>query len=316
MIEHLLRNLPLKLLALGLALAVWVAVTGENRIFGDFRVPLQVDLRDDRILSGLPPTTVSVRLKGSESAIRRVDPLRLALRVDLRDADMGERKIQLGPRDLRGVPRDVEVALVEPDRLSLRVDRRARRSLPVAPLFVGKPPAGYAFYGSVVVPDSLEVEGPAADVEAMDRLRTDPIHLEGREVSFVERVGAVPAPAGTRVVDPRPLEVRVAIDAAPTRATLEGVRVVLAGQPRAASVAPSAVRVVLSGPPALVARMRPYQLRAVADLTGLAPRSSPLLVPLRVDFPEIPAGELARISVRSVTPASAEVRLAPRRPPP
>ena len=104
----------LKVLALALAVAIWMAVTGEGRGVQDFRVPVDVALGTGATLSGSPPTNVTVRLRGPDSLLRRVDPYDLTIRVDLRDAVAGDRTVQLTPRNVAGVPADVEVALIDP----------------------------------------------------------------------------------------------------------------------------------------------------------------------------------------------------------
>ncbi len=312
MLEKLLRDWPLKLLAVVLAFAIWVAVTGESRIVQDTRIPLDVELRSDRILAGSPPTEVGVRLRGSEAGVRHA-MTGLVMHVDLRDSAPGERIVQLLPAMIRGLPPDVEIVQLVPDRLNLNVDTLAKRTVPVVPSFVGRPPVGYAFYGTLVTPDAVEVEGPESAMGGLSRLRTDPIHLDNRTAPFTARVGAVPESLELRVVDPRPVEVRVEVDTAPVETVLDHVPVVLADEVFEASVSPSTVRVSLSGPAALIGGIRAFQVRAVADLSGLAPKSAPYLVPLRVSLLDIPPADLARITARPLGNEKVSVRVTNRR---
>jgi len=307
------RNWPLKILALLLAFAVWVAMTGESRIVQDLRVPLDVALPDGLIAAETPPTTVGVRLRGPESLLRRLDPLPLEIHVDLRDAAPGPRNVQLTSEDVDGVPRGIEVALIEPDRFRVHLDRRAKKLLPIVPSFAGQPPRGYAVYDVRVTPDALEVEGPESKVAALTRLRTDPIHLENRSAPFSARTTAVPATPEVRVIDPQPLEAQVDVDLAPTARTYEGVPVLLAGQVYDARRSPSSIDVTLSGPPALLASLRRDQLRAVADVQGLAPRAEAYSVPLRVELLGLPARDLARMTVKSLSRQRVSVTLSNRR---
>ena len=53
-------------------------------------VKIRLDLPEDRVLSTDPPTTVTVRLRGAQTSLRRLDALRLAVSVDLRDGVVGE----------------------------------------------------------------------------------------------------------------------------------------------------------------------------------------------------------------------------------
>jgi YbbR domain-containing protein len=313
MLDAILRHWPLKLLALVLALAVWIAVAGESRVVQDFRIPVDFQLGSSFILEGAIPTTISVRLRGPETTLRRLQPFNLAMRVDLRDADVGERNVQLSESQIDGVPPGVAVEMIDPGRLSLTVTRRARRTVPVAPAFVGRPAAGRAFYWAQAKPETVEIEGPAAKVEAVAHVRTDPIHLDGRTLPFTVRVGAVPDAADVRVVDARPIEIVAHVDVAPVEASFDDVPVLLAGKIFEAVVSPTSVRITLSGPPTLLQAIRPTQLRAVADLEGLAPGREAHQVPLRLDFVGVPLEDLARITVRQLSPSKVRVRLQDKR---
>lgn len=313
MLERVTRNWPLKLLALGLAFAVWVAVTGENRIVVDLKVPVEVVLPQDRLLTRPAPPTVSVELRGAETVLRGIDSTDLALRLDLRETGSGAREVRLAEGDLKGLPRGIEVLQFDPERLPLEIGERKRRSLPVTPSFLNKPPEGYALYGAQVVPESVDVEGPEREVVSLSRLRTDPIHLEGRTQTFTALVGAVSDNASVRVVDPRPIEVRAFVDAAPVEVTIDDVPVVLAGQVPAASPVPRAVRVTLSGPPAVLSGIVPSQVRAVADVSGLVPRAEAYRLSLRAEILRVSPDELARITVKSISSSSVSVVLPERK---
>jgi YbbR domain-containing protein len=313
MLERLLRNWPLKLLALGLASAVWVAVTGDSRVLQVYPAPLDIRLPPGCVLAGAAPTKVNVSLRGPERLIRQLDPFKLAFRVDITDAAPGQRNVQLAAESLDGLSRGIEVVQIEPDRLRLTVDRRMRKVLPVAPAFVGAPPPGYGFYGARVVPDTLEVEGPRAEVVGLDRIRTDPIHLEGRTAPFAAAVSAVPERPGTRVLEPREISVHVEVDVAPVRVSFDAVPVVFADQEYEATAQPSSVRVVISGPPAVLRTIRRGQIRPVADLSGFVPRREPYAAELRIEFVGVAAADLARISVKSVSHPKVAVRLSNRR---
>jgi len=315
MLERVTRNWPLKLLAVGLAFAVWVAVTGENRIVADLKVPVNVVLPPGRFLARPAPPTVGVELRGAETVLRGIDSTDLSLRLDLRGAPAGTREVELGAGALTGVPRGVDVVQFDPERLALEIAEGERRSVPVSPSFVNEPPHGYALYGARVVPESVGVEGPGGDVAKLSRLRTDPIHLEGRTQPFTVRVGVVSDRPSVRVLDPGPVEVRALVDAAPVEVTLDEVPVVIAGQLAGASAAPASVRVTLSGPPAVLSAIGPGQVRAVVDVSSLEPRAEPYRLSLRAEILRVSPDDLARVTVKSISRSSVEVTVPDRRTP-
>jgi YbbR domain-containing protein len=311
-LDWLLRRWRLKLLALGLAVAVWITVTGEGRGVQDFNVPVDVVLGTGATLTAPPPTRVTVRLRGPDSLLRRMDPYDLTLRVDLRDAAGGERVVPLTARNVAGVPRDVEVALIEPDRLRLAIAKKKRREVRVVPTIVGKPPRGYQVYRAVARPEALAVEGPEAKIAAATRLNTDPIRVDAQSEPFTTRVGAVPDVADIRVADARPLDVTVYIDLAAVDATIEKVPVVAAGASGPVVIVPSSISVNVSAPSALIPKLRAGHVRAVVDLNGSAALPLVAGLPLRVELPGLDDEERAKVTVRTMSVKKADVRRSAR----
>lgn len=308
MFDRPLRRWPLKALALGLAFAVWIAVTGEGRTVQDFRVPVDVALGDRAILAGSPPLQVEVRLRAPESVLRRVDSYDMDVRVDLRSLAPGSHVVDLTPRLVAGVPRDAEVVRIEPDRIKLDVARKVRREVPVTPTLTGRPPRGYALYRATPRPEALLIEGPESKVGAATRLRTEPIAVDGRREPFVARVAAIAETADVRVVDARPLDVGVQIDLAPVDAAIARVPVVVAGSAEGASASPSTVTVTVLAPSALIPDLRAGHLRAVAEVGTGAAGASLAATPLRVEVVGLDADDRAKVTVKSINPATVRVR--------
>jgi len=237
----------------------------------------------------------------------------MELLVDLTQATRGEQTVQLDGDNLVGLPRGVEVAQVTPNRLSLGVDQALTVEIPVEVSFLGEPPPGYYLYGSRATPETLTVEGPRGLVEALILMPTDPISLENRTEPFVARVGAVPDSPEIRVLDTRLISIRVEVDAAPTAIAFDAVPVVLQGQLFEATTTPGDIQVVLSGPPALLRSIGPGQIRAVVDVSGLASRPESYHLSPRIEFVGMPADDLDRIGVESISSETVDVVLSDRR---
>jgi len=236
--------------------------------------------------------------------------------VTLPEEPLGSRDVALNASNVDGVPRDVRVDFVSPDRLTLAVERRVERRLPVEPTFIGEPPAGFAYYGAEVRPEELLVVGPASEVESIDRLSTGAIRLGAlTSPSTFYLAVALPEPPHVRLLDSRPVEVRVAVYPAPVEQTFSSIAVETAGGVLDARVSPSTATVTLSGPPQLLQLVRPELLRAVADIDGLDPRAEPYRLPLRLDFRDMPGEELdlPLIRVKSIRPREVVVYVGQRR---
>lgn len=313
MLEQLTGNWTLKLLALGLAFGIWVSVTGETSIVQDFSPPLDIRLPENHTLASEAPTTVTVRLRGTETAIRMMDELLLGVQVDLRDGTVGERDVPLTERNLTGIPRGVEMDFINPDRLNVVVDRRVRLRLPVEPTFIGKLPDGMAFYGAEVRPKKLVVEGPAGEVEALESLATSPLRLDNLTEPVTMTAVAVTEGSYLRIADPEPLEVRIIVDATPVERRYSKVPVQVTGSAYSAVVAPTTVDVTLAGPPSLLDSIDENGLLAVINIAELGPGTSDA-VPVTIEYRDLPVEDRSRVTVNSIAPESIDVRVAEEEP--
>lgn len=209
------RNLYLKIFSLLLATACWFVVRSEEDRIKDFEVPLEyVNLPPTLDISGRVIDTVSVRLRAPEPILSMTTADRLSARIDLSRAPVGEQSIPLTPEMIR-IPSGAGVVRISPEIVTLRVERRAKREVPVVAEFTGRPPRGYERGGLAILPPTVTIEGPASEVARVTRATTGTILLEGQTADYeVEVVPIVEAAAGNRVrvISPAgPVRVRIGI---------------------------------------------------------------------------------------------------------
>jgi YbbR domain-containing protein len=218
------QNLRLKIFSLLIAVTWWAVVHGEDQRLKDFVVPIDyVNLASNLEQSGHIVDTVTIRLRAPEAVLRNVTEDKLSVTVDLARSPMGEQHMPLAEK-MMSVPAGTEVVRVSPSVIPVRIERRARREVPIVAEFSGSPPKGYERLGYAVTPPVATVEGPASEVAAVTRALTGTILLEG-EVSDMEFVvRPIPeAPPGSRVrilvpTDPVLVQVRIGpahVDLAP-----------------------------------------------------------------------------------------------------
>jgi YbbR domain-containing protein len=313
MLDRVLVNWPLKLLAVSLAFAIWVFVSSEKSIVLDYDVPLDIQLPEHLALLEAPQTTVSVRLRGPESLIKKISPVGMELGVELSDLPAGNQEVQLTKADLSGIPRGVEVDSIDPSRVQVQLDDRGQLRFPIDVAFLGQPPQGYAFYGARVTPEELTLEGPRSQLSLVEMLPTQPVRLDQRTEPFTATVLAVPGHSSLHVVETTPITVSVQVDVAPVERTFTGVPVEAIGQVYETLVTPTQTAVTLSGPPALLERLRSRQLRLVVDVSRLTPFDQPRQIPVQLDLVDVPVEELSRISMKTVGRREVSVLVSERR---
>ena len=95
-------HLGLKLLSFGLALLLWMVVSGEETVERGLRVPLELQQLPAGIeLTGEVPTTVDVRVRGGSSTLSRVSAGDVVAVLDLKSAREGRRVFPLTSDQVR-----------------------------------------------------------------------------------------------------------------------------------------------------------------------------------------------------------------------
>jgi YbbR domain-containing protein len=291
------RHLGLKVLAVGLATGLWLAVVGERTVERSLRVPLEFENIPSALeIVGSVPAAVDVRVRGASSALSRLQPGDVVAILDLTGARPGSRLFHLRTDQVRA-PFGVEVTQVVPATVPLELERVGRRVVPIVPAIEGTPAPGFVLGAVQVEPPTVEVVGPESRVAQLASATTEPVVVEGATAPVKDVVNVGVADAALRLREPRTAVVHVEVRRAPTSRDLTGVPVALrhlaAG--RRAEVTPAVVSLRVVGDAPETARPGTMAVTAFVDLAGLGPGRYNL--PVRVDAPR----ELGVVDVRPPT---------------
>ncbi len=182
-----LEDWGLKLLALAITIALWLAVTGQNkpttmRISG---VQLNFLRPEGLELSNEPPQTIDVTLTGSRDKLDRIGPRDLIATVDLSDQKPGERVLKLTlARVKMELQEDVKIQGFHPANIPIRLEPMIEASVEVEVKFEGKLPEGFEIKAVTVSPAGVRLRGPADHVNALRKVVTETVWLDGKRESF------------------------------------------------------------------------------------------------------------------------------------
>ncbi|HVF58702.1 MAG TPA: CdaR family protein [Thermoanaerobaculia bacterium] len=184
----------IRLLALAIAVAIWFSVSlDERRKLSEKVVEASVSYNRPRGMIILDPVgTVEVRLRGTERAIRQLNPDLVDVEINLARTPEGQVTVPLGPDDVL-TPDGLEVVSIRPNAIRVELDREITRRVPVEPVLVGEPAAGATVGKPEVLPNQVQVTGPESLLSRLRSLPTAPIGLDGHAVPFDVLV-AVEAP--------------------------------------------------------------------------------------------------------------------------
>ena len=117
------RDFSLKVLAVVIALLLWLSVTDERIIERGFEVPLEFENIPGTLrIGGEPPGVVRVRLRGPGDAVGGVAPDELVAVLDLSGRQPGRQAFDMLAGRLR-TPPGVEVTSVVPETVDLILEQ-------------------------------------------------------------------------------------------------------------------------------------------------------------------------------------------------
>jgi YbbR domain-containing protein len=182
-----LEDWGLKLLALMITLALWLAVTGQNkpvtlRVSG---VQLNFLRHEGLEISNELPSTIEVVLTGSPAKLDRIGPRDLVATVDISDQKPGERIVRLSrDRVQMDLPEGVSLQGFHPATLPIRLEPRVEAQREVEVKFEGTLPEGYELSTVTANPARVRLRGPADRINAVHKAMTETVWLDGKRESF------------------------------------------------------------------------------------------------------------------------------------
>ena len=182
-----LEEWGLKLLALAITFALWLAVTGQNKPVTLRVSNVQVNfLRHEGLeISNDLPSTIEVVLNGSPSKLDQISPRGLVATVDISDQKSGERIVRLSrDRVQMDLPDGVTIQGFHPSTIPIRLEPRVETQLDVEVKFEGSVPEGYEVSNVAVNPVKVRVRGPVDRVGALHKATTETVLLDGRKEAF------------------------------------------------------------------------------------------------------------------------------------
>jgi len=169
-----------KLLALGIAVLLWILVASEPELSTFVTVPLAYkNLPDDMEISGEPVSSISLELRGPSgelASLGEIGGLRPAVIIDMTGVQQGERTYPIGDGNVK-LSRGVHLVRAIPSEARFEFERRAVRTVDVLPQFEGEGAGGYRVDQFTVEPKQLQVIGTASRVARIESVVTDRVDV-------------------------------------------------------------------------------------------------------------------------------------------
>ena len=245
----------LKFISLAFAILLWFLVGGEEMVQVTISVPLEItNVPADLVIANDVPPALAVKVYGPRSLINNVTKQRISKVIDLRGSHAGRVTIDITPSRL-SLPAGVTAMKVDPASVTIVLERRLSRVVPVKAILTGEVENDYELDKVVVDPEQVRISGPESEVAGIRELETYPIELGRATNSFTREIGL--NLHGLHITVDGDSIVKVHVVVRPLEGTMRFQHVQVMSDHRAGKLTwwPAEVTVILEGPKPLLKKI-------------------------------------------------------------
>jgi len=186
LIYKIVENWPAKVLSIAIALILFVFNRMNTLTTRNLSVPLVIETDESLIPSNAYIKSVRVTLRGEDDSIKSILDRDIEAYVDFSRHEIEgwyRAPVQIRRKESARNVEPLEIA-VTPMEISVQLERKASKSVPLIAMIRGKVASGYDLVSHSVSPSEIVVSGPVSIMDSLNEIRTDPIDLDGRNGDF------------------------------------------------------------------------------------------------------------------------------------
>lgn len=212
LLHVLYRNWLLKVVALVLALVVWLILVPQDKVLSRKTIPASLEL--ENIPSGMeivqkPPSTIEITVRAPKRLLAQITPATVAVRLSLGRATTYQQEYPLN-QDMVTLPPGAEVLDMTPNKVTVRLEKTREAVLDVHATIRGKVASGFRIARVEVDPSQVVVHGPEGRLKPKDTVTTAPIDVTDLRQTTVFDVDIILPQPDLRLVATR-TKVRVTV---------------------------------------------------------------------------------------------------------
>ncbi|MCP4915759.1 MAG: hypothetical protein GY913_02440 [Proteobacteria bacterium] len=246
--NFLRENSAWKVGTLLLAIIIWAWIQSEEVIEESAWVKVEYATPEGLVMAQLPTQRVRVTVSGTRSEIKALRKKQdsLQLDVDMQEFKAGVQTVDFVDAEIQGLPEKLEVVGLVPNSLQVELESRVLKTVPVEPAVVGRIADGFRVSRITLVPDTVELSGPASLIEKVEMVSTAGLQVAGLAETSVLSVDVTLPEANLSRTSTEQIEATVEVESVTTTAGFDGVPVAIRAGGWTSET--SHVHVTLAGP--------------------------------------------------------------------
>ncbi len=221
------ENLTLKILSIILAGFLWFFVSGKSKTELALSVPVEfTSIPTDMTIISKVPTSIHIRVKGTKTLLRPLSSKLPSISIDLAKATTGKNVIRLDQETFHDLPLGVDVVNLDPDTLTIYLDRFVKVTLPIKIKTKGVPPRGFQIKEVIVTPPTAEFRVSEEYLKKHDAVYSDPLDVSQLRQNTTIDISLLTPPNELKLIDPKSI-ISAAIEIGETQAQriIKGIRI-------------------------------------------------------------------------------------------
>jgi YbbR domain-containing protein len=292
-------NIGFKILSVIIAAIIWYVIQGDETL--EITRRLDISFEPPQGLAIREGTTVSrdVTLRGPRVALSNFSNKPIQAFYKLPNGRRGTQKVRIDKDMILNWDKRIRVTVHDP-YVSLFLDERASKSVPVKIALFGSPKAGLSILDVTSDPVEVTVTGLKSDVQKLNEINTEVIDINNLSESKSFPVPLSISSLSDFEFSVQQVVVHVNLSLGTASKTFDSVSLEIVGSDKLTSIRPEQVAVVVQGPAELVSKLSTKDIIATVDAKDFAPGR----YQRRVIVKSPP-----RISVTNVTPAEIKLEI-------
>lgn len=266
----LFRNFQYKLSAIILACLFWYIVQGEEILEINRRIVVNVRVPDGYMVKGPETRIKDATLRGSRVLLGDFStrPLEATLRIS--EGKTGQLRFRIDKEYIKNWDNRIRLTVHDP-YLTVVVDEKMSRKVPVREFLKGVPGDGYIIEKSIIKPSHVTVTGLKSEVAKIEEILTEPIDVTDLSAtkSFEARLVAKDIPKSGLSVDK--VAVSLSVGEKKVNKRFGSVPVEVVGSEFLTAVKPRYVSIVIQGTPGVLSFVKRSDLEAFVEARELEP---------------------------------------------
>jgi YbbR domain-containing protein len=223
------------------------------------------------IVTNMPFKGIEVRIRGLKSITRVLSDMKIRYTIDLSKVNIGINTIPIRKAWVP-FPKGVSILKINPDVVTVKVEKEIKKNLPVRISLAGKPAKGFVVVSTKAEPASVMLRGSVDTLGPMDKVSTKHLDITGRSGSFKKKV-ALDLKESLKGVDSSEIILaHVVIRERVVDKIFNNVVIIGKQTPYVYRIAPPTITIKVKGPSNLIEKLSEDSgIQAYIDLDGLKP---------------------------------------------